>query len=116
MKCSPESEREYMDGKQYELRILPLFEQKLSEITDYITYTLRNSIAAENLVTEVEKAIWERLKAPEAFQPYPSEWNHDHAYYAIPVRNYLVFYVVIGNSMEVRTIVYSRRNLEKSLP
>ena len=36
-----------MNGKHYELSILPLFEEDLSEIVDYITYRLRNPAAAE---------------------------------------------------------------------
>ena len=101
-----------MNGK-YELRILPLFEEKLQEIVDYIAYKLKNPIAAENFVDAVEKAIYDRLFAPEAFEPYPSKKKHEHPYYVIPVKNYFVFYVVIGNTMEVRTIVYSRRDLTK---
>ena len=102
-----------MDEKQYELRILPLFEEKLQETVDYIALRLHNPIAAENFVDAVEKAIRERLKAPESFEPYRSKKDRKNTYYAIPVKNYFVFYVVIGNVMEVRTLVYSRRDLPK---
>ena len=102
-----------MENRHYELRILPLFEEKLSETAFYIAERLRNPIAAERIVDEVEQAIYERLKAPEAFQPYPSGKDREHTYYAIPVKNYYMFYVVIGNVMEVRTLVYSRRDLSK---
>ena len=102
-----------MSGKHYELRILPLFEDKLQEIVDYITYRLKNPIAANDFVDAVEKAIMDRLYAPEAFDRYPSKKDRKHTYYAIPVKNYYVFYVVIGNVMEVRTIVYSRRDLTR---
>ncbi|MBQ3372437.1 MAG: type II toxin-antitoxin system RelE/ParE family toxin [Oscillospiraceae bacterium] len=102
-----------MDKKQYELRILPLFEEKLQETVNYIAYRLHNPIAANALLDAVEAAIYERLKAPEAFEPYRSQKDREHVYYAIPVKNYFVFYVVIGNIMEVRTLVYSRRDLPK---
>lgn len=102
-----------MSGKQYELKIVPLFEEKLQETVNYITYKLRNPVAAESFLDAVELAIFERLKAPEAFEPYHSQKDRDHVYYAIPVKNYTVFYVVIGNIMEVRTLVYSRRDLPK---
>ena len=36
-----------MDGKHYKLRILPLFEEDLNEIVDYISIRLQNPIAAE---------------------------------------------------------------------
>lgn len=102
-----------MDEKHYELRFLPLFEEKLQQIVDYIAYNLKNPIAAENFVDAVEAAIMERLYAPEAFEPYRSRIDREHTYYAIPVNNYYVFYVVTGNIMEVRTIVYSRRDITK---
>ena len=102
-----------MDEKHYELRILPLFEEKLQETVDYIAFKLHNPIAAENFVDAVEKAIQERLSAPEAFEPYRSKKDRKNTYYAIPVKNYFVFYVVIGNVMEVRTLVYSKRDLPK---
>lgn len=102
-----------MNGKHYELRILPLFEDDLNEIVDYITYRLRNPIAAETLVDEVEKAIYERLSCAESFAPYPSSCERKYAYYPIQVKNFTIFYVVIGNTMEVRRIIYSRRNMEK---
>lgn len=102
-----------MNGKHYELRILPLFEDDLNEIVDYITYRLRNPIAAEAFVDEVEKAIYDRLSCAESFQPYPSSRERKYPYYPIQVKNYTIFYVVIGSTMEVRRIIYSRRNLEK---
>ena len=100
-----------MNGKHYELRILPLFEDDLNEIVDYITYRLQNPIAAEALVDEVEKAIYERLSCAESFAPYLSSRERKYPYYPIPVKNFIIFYVVIGNTMEVRRIIYSRRNL-----
>ena len=71
-----------MDRRHYELRILPLFEEQLSETVFYIS-------------------------------PYPSKRDREHTYYAIPVKNYFVFYVVIGTVMEVRALVYNRRDLSK---
>ena len=59
-----------MNEKHYELRILPLFEEKLKETVDYIAFRLHNPIAADSFIDAVEDAIQERLKAPEAFEPY----------------------------------------------
>lgn len=50
-----------MSEKHYELQILPLFEADLAEAVDYITYRLRNPKSADDLVDDVEKAIYERL-------------------------------------------------------
>ena len=59
-----------MNGKQYELRILPLFEEHLQETADYIAFHLQKPVAALSFVDAVETAILERLKAPESFEPY----------------------------------------------
>ena len=99
-----------MLNENYELRALPLFEDDLNGIVDYIAFTLHNPTAAENLVDAVEKAVYERLKCPEAFEPYHSAKERAYPYYMIPVKNYTIFYVVIGNTMELRRILYSRRN------
>lgn len=104
-----------MIGKRYELRILPLFEDDLNEIVDYITYRLRNPIAAERLVDDVEAAIEERRSCAEAFEPYPSSRRRKYPYYRIQVRNFTIFYVVIDGTMEVRRILYSRSNIKKKL-
>lgn len=50
-----------MEEKHYKLRFLPLFEEDLNEIVDYITFRLKNPIAAENFVNAVESAIMKRL-------------------------------------------------------
>jgi toxin ParE1/3/4 len=104
-----------MSSKKYKLRILPLFEEDLNKIVDYIAYTLKNVTAANNLVDEVEKAIYNCLSVPESFEPYRSAKEREHPYYRIKVKNFTIFYVVIEDVMEVRRIVYSRRDLAKFL-
>lgn len=104
-----------MDGKHYKLQILPLFEDDLNEIVDYITYRLQNPIAAENLVDEVETAIHARLSCAESFEPYHSAKERDTPYYRIQVKNFTIFYVVLGDIMEVRRIIYSRRDWSQQI-
>ena len=47
-----------MDRRHYELRILPLFEEQLSETVFYISERLKNPIAADNFIDAVEAAIY----------------------------------------------------------
>lgn len=102
-----------MSGKNYELRFLPLFEKDFNEIIDYITYRLKNPFAAEKLIDEVEKAVFDRLPFAESFERYPSKRDRQYPYYRIQVKNFTIFYVVIGNVMEVRRILYGKRNMTK---
>ena len=97
--------------KQFTLSYLPLFEQDLTAVRDYIALTLMNPSAALRLVEDTEKAILKRLKNPLDFEPYHSNKDRTHPYYRINIRNYTVFYVVIDNVMEVRRFVYSKRDL-----
>ena len=50
-----------------------------------------------------------RLAAPEAFETRHIGREREHAYYRIQIRNFAVWYVVIGNVMEVRRFLYDRR-------
>jgi plasmid stabilization system protein ParE len=98
-------------NKKYTLRYLPLFEQDLASVRDYISQNLQNPVAAHNLLEDTEKAIQKRVKNPLGYMPYPS--NHDRAYkyYRINIKNYSIFYVVIGDVMEVRRFIFSRRDI-----
>ena len=99
-----------MADAKYALEFLPQFEDDMREAVDYIRLTLRNSMAAAKLVDDAFDAIYGRLDAPTAFEPYPSKLDRAHPYYRIPVGNFIVLYVVIGRTMEVRRFIYSRRN------
>ena len=61
-----------MENKKYELRFLPLFENDLTEIVEYISFTLKTPTAAERLVDDVERAINNRLFCAESFEPFYS--------------------------------------------
>ena len=104
-----------MDGKHYKLRFLPLFEDDLSEIVDYIAIHLQNPMAADQLVDAVQEAIQERTSCAEAVVPYRSAKERQYPYYRIYVKNYVIFYVVIGDVMEVRRILYNRRNIPEHI-
>jgi len=97
--------------KKYIVNYLPMFERDLAAARDYIKFTLQDPLAALRLVEDTDKAILERLNHPLGFPPYHSKRDRKQPYYRINIRNFSVFYVVIGNVMEVRRFVYSRRDL-----
>ena len=104
-----------MGTKQYRLRFLPLFEDDLNEAVDYIALRLKNPAAAGRLVDEVQAAIRERAACAEVFEQYHSVREYQYPYYRIYVKNYIVFYVVVDDVMEVRRLIYNRRNLPEQL-
>ena len=100
-----------MENKFYQLRYLPIFETDLLSTVNYITNVLKNEDAAHRLVDDIESAILKRLENPLAFEPYRSAKRREYPYYRIYVRNY----VVIGNVMEVRRLIYSARDTDRHL-
>lgn len=98
-----------MNNQTYRINYLPLFEQDLNEIVDYITVDLQNP--AHKLVDKVEKAIIKRLDNPLMYAPYSYSKTRQYQYYRINVDSYAIFYVVIDDVMEVRRILYSRRDI-----
>ena len=104
-----------MGNKIYHLRYLQNFEQDLINTASYITNVLKNKDAALRLVDDVETAILERLNNPVAFEPYVSAKKRDYPYYRIYVRNYVIYYVVIDDVMEVRRFLYGARDTDNHL-
>ena len=104
-----------MEEKHYKLRFLPLFEADLNQAIDYIAFELENPEAAERLADSVQAAIRERLPYAESFEAYPSTRERQYPYYRIYVKNYIVFYVVIGDVMEVRRLLYRRSDLKQKI-
>ena len=103
-----------MKNEKYKLLYLPLFEQDLIQTISYITNVLKNTDAAEKLVNDIEDAIQERLEYPLAFEPFPSK-KRDYPYYRIYIRNYVIYYVVIEDVMEVRRFLYGARDTNRYL-
>jgi toxin ParE1/3/4 len=100
-------------AKSYELRYSPLFYEDLSKIVDYILSELKNGVAAISFIDGAETAIKERLANPLSTSAYRSVAERQNPYRRIIVGNYLIFYVVVGNAMTVRRMLYGRRDLYK---
>ena len=99
-------------SKRYSLRYLPLFWEDLSQAASYIAFDLKNPAAANRLVDGVEAGVLEHLENPAMAPTYPSTRNRLNPYYRFYVGNYMVFYVVIDDVVEVRRMLYKGRDIE----
>ena len=97
-----------MADTQYELRYLPLFYEDLEQKVIYISETLHNEKAANDLLDAVEKAIMERLPIAETFELYRSVKERQYKYYRIYVKNFVIYYVVIDIVVYVVRILHMR--------
>ena len=102
--------------RKYTLSYLPLFETDLNAAWRYVARKLRNPEAADKLVSDTEAAILKRLAAPEAFEARHIGRKRERPYCRLQIRNFTVWYVVIGRVMEVRRFLYNRREAERILP
>ena len=101
-----------MATKKYEIKYVPTFISQFNSILYYITYELKNKIAADNFYNEVVKQIEIRSNDPESYEVFRTLKDEKIKYYKINVKNYTIFYVVKENVMEIRRIYYSQRNFE----
>ena len=64
----------------------------------------------------MENKVYKLRYLPEALEPYDGRaMVGKYPYYRIYVGNYTIYYVVIEDVMEVRRILYSKRNMEQIL-
>ena len=69
-----------------------------------------NPKVARDLVDIVENAILERAENPTAYEPVAMKYKHQHDYYSIHVKNYIVYYIVYDTVMEIRRFLHASRN------
>ena len=102
-----------MANNKYIIRYSSTYISQFNSILKYFVNNLKNKIAAENFYNEVIKEIEKRSENPEGYEKYISTRKRKNTYYRIYVKNYTIFYTVKDNTMEVRRILYSRRNFDK---
>lgn len=97
----------------YKIKYLPLALKDLRDITDYITDTLKAPKAAMHLVDALDNSISRLQQFPYSCRVYQPMQSLEAEYRMLPVKNYLVFYVVTEYVVEIHRIIYARMNLEE---
>ena len=100
-----------MAKKKYRIQYSELFNNDIEKVFLYIVNELKNSIAAQNLIKQIDKEIKNRSENPESFKCF--KLRSDIKWYRINVNNYSIFYTVDGNVMTMRRFLYSKRNFDK---
>ena len=102
--------------RSLKLRYLPLFWDDLNSAVWYIANVLHSPAAAERLLDKVEEEILAHLENPTMALVYKGAKQRPQPYYWFAIGNYMVFYVVGEDYMEVRRFLYGARDLTKMLP
>ena len=96
-----------------EIKYLPSFYHELDAIMEYITNTLKAPQSASNLLDELEKSINGLKVFPLAHRLYRPIKPIASEYRILTVKNYLVFYVVLKDTIEIHRIIYKKRDLSQ---
>ncbi len=99
-----------MENK-FKIIYLPVARKDLIEIVHYINNDLNAPISANNLLNEIEIAILRLADFPFSCPQYFGDKNLKNDYRYLAVKNYIIFYVIFKNTVEIRRIIYARRNI-----
>lgn len=101
-----------MAKNKHIIRYTETFINQFNNILRYFLYNLKNEVAAEKFYKEVIEKIEKRSLNPESFEMYKSAKKRKNIYYRIYVKNYIIFYTVRNNKMEITNIIYNARNIK----
>jgi len=90
-----------------------LAQQDLWDITSYIAGNLKIPKAVMDFIYALDNSISSLRQFPYSFKLYQPIESIDSEYRILPVKNYLVFYIVIEHVVEIHRIVYAKMNPEK---
>ncbi len=101
----------------YKLEYLPAALQDLTEIARYISHSLNNPHAANNLSEEIVERVNQLTEAPYANPSYISIKPLTHEYRKLLIKNWLALYWIdeYAKTVTVARIIYAKRNYERLL-
>ncbi len=94
---------------------LPLAESDLLEAMDYIAYTLDAPKAARDLLTAFAETIKQIAEFPYACELYRTDRPMQDEIRKVPVRNYVLYYAVFQDRVEIRRFLHGRRDRSKGI-
>jgi len=92
---------------KFEIKYLPIAQQDLTEIVEYIQ--LDNPGAALSLIEQFDESISKLADFPQMGVIPKDIRLHSMDYRMLVVHNYIVFYVIIDKTIEIRRILYGKR-------
>jgi plasmid stabilization system protein ParE len=95
----------------YKTKYLPIASTDIAQIVDYIAMTLSNITAANAFLDELDRIVTRIEDMPYAFRVYERLDSESEEIRVAPVKNYYLFYAVVGDVIEVRRIIYQKRDI-----
>lgn len=104
-----------MENNKYQLNIFPWARLDMEQIFNYIAVELCNPTAAIGLINDFEKAFENVCTFPEKCPFINNEYVKDKSLRKLVVNNYIAFYRIRDNEIQVVRVLYGMRNYETLL-
>lgn len=98
---------------KYEIRVTELAKEDLADIIEYIAND--NPSAAMQLADEIEQRILPLTDFPDMGANPRNRRLASKGYKVLVVNDYLIFYALTGDIVEIRRIISGKRNYAKLL-
>ena len=100
---------------KFELKVFPSAQADMEQIFEYIAINLSNPSAALNQIDDFEKAFDNICAFPESRPVINNEFVRDRSLRKLIVNNYIAFYRIKDNEIQVVRVIYGMRNYEQFL-
>ena len=99
----------------FRLKIFPSAQADMEQIFEYIAVNLCNPSAALDQINDFEKAFDNVCAFPESCPNINNEYVKDKSLRKLIVNNYIAFYRIKNDEVQVVRVIYGMRNYEKFL-
>ena len=96
--------------EKYNIKIFPTAQSDLRDIVDYLN-TLSSDVAIRYYDLIIEK-VGTLVTMPERYPLAKDTQLRLRGYRTLLIKNYIVFYVINKSTVEIRRILYARRQYE----
>ena len=103
--------------KSYVVLITDYAKNQLNNIAKYIKYELQSPQAADTFLTVMEKSMLSLSSMPNRIPLEESEPWHNLGIHKMPVKNYLIYFLVKEDCSEVHitAVIYNKRDQKRQL-
>jgi plasmid stabilization system protein ParE len=94
----------------YKLIFGKIFKEDVKSSVIYINNTLQAPVAAQRLKTEIKKAYKILKDTPFIYPVVPNDYLASYGFRFTMVKNYMMFYIVEENQINIVRFLYGRRD------
>ena len=94
---------------------LPVAERDLLETLEYLAATLDAPKAAADLLKEFDRTVQQIARFPYACELYRTDRPMKDEIRKVPIKNYVLYYAVFPDYVEIRRFLHSRRDRSRGI-